>query len=95
MEYLRCLLSKDSDVYAYSYGQLLAMSVFRQSQIQGSDFTARYLHMLSAGGSLPPEDLAKIVGCDLADPGFWDGGLALIEAQIDAAELAAADAGRL
>ncbi len=82
-------------VYAYSYGQLLAMSVFRQSQIQGSDFTARYLHMLSAGGSLPPEDLAKIVGCDLADPGFWDGGLALIEAQIDAAELAAADAGRL
>ena len=82
-------------VYAYSFGQLLAMSVFRQSQIQGSDFTPRYLHMLSSGGSMSPEDLAKIVGCDLTDPGFWDSGLTLLDEQIDAAETAAAEAGRI
>ena len=82
-------------VYAYAYGQLLAMSVYRQSQVQGPDFTSRYLHLLSAGGSLPPEELGRIVGCDLADPGFWDGGLGLLEAQIDAAETAAAEAGLL
>ena len=49
----------------------------------------RYLDLLSAGGSLSPEELGRLVGCDLADPGFWDGGLSIVEAQLDAAELAA------
>jgi oligoendopeptidase F len=82
-------------VYAYAYGQLLALSVYAQYTEQGSDFVPRYLHMLASGGSMSPEDLGKIVGCDLADPGFWDGGLALIEEQLDLAETAAFDAGRL
>ena len=82
-------------VYAYAYGQLLALSVYHQYEVQGSDFVPRYLHLLSSGASAPPEELGKIVGCDLADPGFWDGGLSLIEAQVDAAEQAAWDAGRL
>ncbi len=77
-------------VYAYAYGQLLALSVYRQYEVQGSDFVSRYLHLLRAGGSMAPEDLGRIVGCDLADPGFWDGGLALVEAQLEAAEEAAA-----
>jgi oligoendopeptidase F len=82
-------------VYAYSYGQLLALSVYHQYEVQGSDFVPRYLHLLSSGGSDAPENLGRIVGCDLADPGFWDGGLALVEAQLEAAEQAAFDAGRL
>ena len=32
---------------------------------------------------------------DLADPGFWDGGLAIIDEQLSAAEAAAKEAGRL
>ena len=82
-------------VYAYAYGQLLALSVYRQYEEQGSDFVPRYLHLLSAGGSLPPEELGRIVGCDLADPDFWDGGIDIVEQQLDAAETAAFDAGRL
>jgi oligoendopeptidase F len=82
-------------VYAYAYGQLLALSVYKQYEEQGSDFVPRYLHLLSAGGSMAPEDLGKIVGCDLADPGFWDGGIDIIEQQLDAAETAAFEAGRL
>jgi len=82
-------------VYAYAYGQLLALSVFKQYEEQGSDFVPRYLHLLSAGGSMAPEDLGRIVGCDLADPTFWDGGLAIIELQLDAAETAAFEGGRL
>lgn len=82
-------------VYAYSYGQLLALSVYRQYEEQGSDFVPRYLHLLASGGSMAPEELGRIVGCDLADPGFWDGGLAIVEQQVDAAESAAWDAGRL
>ncbi|MBW3668573.1 MAG: M3 family oligoendopeptidase [Actinobacteria bacterium] len=82
-------------VYAYSYGQLLALSVYRQYEEQGSDFVPRYLHLLRSGGSMPPEELGRIVGCDLADPGFWDGGLAIVEEQLNAAETAAFEAGRL
>ncbi len=82
-------------VYAYAYGQLLALSVYRQYTEQGSDFVPRYLHLLSAGGSMAPEELGKIVGCDLADPSFWDGGLDILEEQLEAAESAAFEAGRI
>ena len=82
-------------VYAYSYGQLLALSVYRQYAEQGSDFVPRYLHLLASGGSDTPEALARIVGCDLTDAGFWDGGLAIIEEQLEKAESAAFAAGRI
>ena len=93
--YIPHFIGSPGYVYAYAYGQLLALSVYKQYETQGSDFVPRYLHLLAAGGSQSPEDLAKIVGCDLADPGFWDGGLAIVEAQLDAAEDAAVAAGRL
>ena len=81
-------------VYAYAYGQLLALSVYRRYLDEGEDFVPRYLELLGAGGSKPPEDLGRIVGVDLADPGFWDAGLDLVEQQLEAAEGAARDAGR-
>ena len=82
-------------VYAYAFGQLLALSVYRLYTEQGADFVPRYLELLSAGGSRSPEDLGRIVGVDLADPGFWDAGLALVEETLDKAEAAAREAGRL
>jgi oligoendopeptidase F len=82
-------------VYAYAFGHLLALSVYRRYQDAGEDFVASYLDLLRAGGSRSPEDLAKIVGVDLADPGFWQSGLDLIADQLDRAEAAAAEAGRL
>ena len=54
-----------------------------------------YLELLAAGGSDTPEALGHIVGVDLADPGFWDGGLAIIDEQLAAAEAAAQASGRL
>ncbi|MCC5954423.1 MAG: M3 family oligoendopeptidase [Acidimicrobiia bacterium] len=82
-------------VYAYAYGQLLALSVYRRYTEQGPSFVPRYLEMLAAGGSLPPEELGRLVDCDLEDPAFWDAGLELISEQVDAAEEAARAAGRL
>ena len=82
-------------VYAYAYGQLLALSVYRQYEERGAEFVPAYLELLSRGGSAPPEELGRVVGVDLADPGFWDGGLAIIEQQLQAAEDAAKAAGRL
>jgi oligoendopeptidase F len=93
--YIPHFMNTPGYVYAYAYGQLLALSVYRQYETQGSDFVPRYLHLLSAGGSMPPAELGRIVGVDLDDPDFWTGGLSIIEAQLDAAEEAAHAAGRL
>src|ERR671924_927127 len=82
-------------VYAYAYGHLLALSVYRRYEDQGDGFVPAYLDLLRAGGSRPPEELAAIVGVDLSDPGFWASGLDLVERQLEAAEAAAREAGRL
>jgi len=82
-------------VYAYAYGQLLALSVYKQYEEQGGGFVPAYLDLLSRGGSQPPEVLGRLVGCDLADPAFWDGGLLIVERQLEAAEAAALASGRI
>jgi oligoendopeptidase F len=82
-------------VYAYAYGHLLALSVYRRYEQDGEGFVSSYLDLLRAGGSRPPEELGQIVGVDLSDPGFWSAGLDLIERQLEAAERAAEEAGRV
>jgi oligoendopeptidase F len=82
-------------VYAYAYGHLLALSVYRRYEEAGAGFVSSYLDLLRAGGSLPPEELGRIVGVDLGDPGFWSAGLDLIERQLEDAERAAREAGKL
>jgi oligoendopeptidase F len=82
-------------VYAYAYGHLLALSVYRKYKERGDEFVPSYLELLKAGGSRSPEDLGKIVDVDLTDPGFWQSGLDLIAEQLDDAERAAGEAGRL
>ncbi len=77
-------------VYAYAYGQLLALSVYGRYLQEGASFAPAYLSLLGAGGSKPPEQLGAMVGIDLADPGFWDAGLDLVEQQLLDAEALAA-----
>ena len=77
-------------VYAYAYGQLLALSVYGRYLEEGEGFVDAYLEMLSAGGSRSPEELAAIAGLDLTDPGFWRSGLELVRGQLEEAEAAAA-----
>lgn len=82
-------------VYAYAYGQLLALSVYQRYEAGGEEFVPRYLQLLEAGGSRSPEDLGRIVDVDLADPGFWDAGLDLVERRLADAEAAAHASGRV
>ena len=88
--YIPHFINTPGYVYAYAYGQLLALSVYGRYREEGEAFVPRYLEMLAAGGSRSPEELADIVGIDLADPGFWDSGLALIDEQLAEAERLAA-----
>jgi oligoendopeptidase F len=82
-------------VYAYAYGQLLALAVYGRYEEEGESFVPSYLELLEAGGSRSPEELGRIVGVDLADPGFWERGLDIVERQLDDAEAAAREAGRI
>jgi oligoendopeptidase F len=91
--YIPHFIGSPGYVYAYAYGQLLALSVYQQYEQRGEELVPQYLQMLAAGGSRSPEELGRIVGVDLADPGFWDAGLDLVERQLRAAEEAAARVG--
>ncbi len=93
--YIPHFIGSPGYVYAYAYGQLLALSVYQRYEQTGPELVPRYLELLAAGGSRSPEELAKIVGIDLADPGFWEAGLDLVERQLEEAEAAAHASGRL
>ncbi|HXR13205.1 MAG TPA: M3 family oligoendopeptidase [Solirubrobacteraceae bacterium] len=87
--YIPHFISTPGYVYAYAYGQLLALSVYERYLVEGSGFEQSYLELLEAGGSRSPEELGEIVGIDLSDPGFWERGLDLVERRLEAAEAAA------
>jgi oligoendopeptidase F len=92
--YIPHFIGSPGYVYAYAYGQLLALSVYERYEQTGAELVPRYLELLAAGGSKSPEELGRIVGIDLADPGFWDAGLDLVERQLTDAEEAARASGR-
>jgi oligoendopeptidase F len=93
--YIPHLIGSPGYVYAYAYGQLLALSVYARYRERGAAFVPAYLELLGAGGSMSPEELGAMVDCDLADPGFWDAGLDIVEQQLDEAISAARAAGRV
>jgi oligoendopeptidase F len=66
-------------VYAYSFGELLVMSLFQQYKKSGPIFAEEYLNMLKCGGSLTPQELMAQVDVDLEDPKFWQGGFDALE----------------
>jgi oligoendopeptidase F len=84
--YIPHFINTPGYVYAYAYGQLLALSVYGRYREVGDELVPRYLEMLGAGGSRTPEKLGEIVGIDLTDPGFWDAGLRLVDDQLIEAE---------
>jgi oligoendopeptidase F len=93
--YIPHFIATPGYVYAYAYGQLLALAVYRRYEEEGPAFVPSYLELLRRGGSDSPEALGRIVGVDLGDPEFWSGGLVIIDEQLAAAERAAETAGRL
>ncbi len=92
--YIPHFIGSPGYVYAYAYGQLLALSVYERYEQRGQEMVPAYLQMLSAGGSKSPEEIGQLVGIDLSDPGFWETGLDLVERQLTEAEDAAEAAGR-
>jgi oligoendopeptidase F len=88
--YISHVFNSPGYVYAYAYGQLLALSLYAKYLEQGEGFVESYLALLAAGGSRSPQQLGEIVGVDLSDPGFWAIGLDLIDRHLEEAREAAA-----
>jgi oligoendopeptidase F len=78
-------------VYAYAYGFLFALTIFRRYEEQGEALVEPYFDLLRAGGSRSPEELARIVELDLADPAIWASGIDALEGQLAEAEALAAE----
>jgi oligoendopeptidase F len=68
--------------YAYSFGQLLALSLYRQYKNEVDDFKPMLLKILAYGGSASPNHILSEAGISMADPDFWRGGFEVIEAMI-------------
>jgi oligoendopeptidase F len=66
-------------VYAYAFGQLLVLALYRQYKEEGEGFIPRYLKILSAGGSAAPVKILSDAGVDVHLPEFWQGGFEVID----------------
>jgi len=70
--------------YAYSFGNLLALSLFQRYKKEGRDFVPSYIKILAAGGSKKPEKILAEHGLDIKSPKFWQEGFDYVESQVKA-----------
>jgi oligoendopeptidase F len=73
-------------VYAYSFGQLLVFSLYRQYKQEGEAFKPRYLKILETGGSQSPEQILSAAGIDIRKASFWQGGFDVIAGLVEQLE---------
>lgn len=66
-------------VYAYSFGELLVLSLYEMAKKVGPSFADRYIEVLKLGGSKSPAELMGMLDIDLQSEEFWKGGFAALE----------------
>ncbi|HEX8974364.1 MAG TPA: M3 family oligoendopeptidase [Patescibacteria group bacterium] len=78
-EYIPHFIHTPFYVYAYAFGELLALSLFEVYEKKGSSVVEKYVDMLAAGGSQSPHELVSAFGMDLGSEKFWQEGMGYIE----------------
>ncbi len=73
-------------VYAYSFGQLLTLALYKRYREQGEAFQPNYFKILAYGGSASPKHILEEAGIDMASAEFWQGGFDVISEWIDQLE---------
>jgi oligoendopeptidase F len=68
--------------YAYSFGNLLVLALYRRYQQEGRTFIPKYLDLLATGGSMSPERILADVNVDMTSKTFWQSGFAIIQDMI-------------
>lgn len=73
-------------VYAYTFGQLLVLSLYQQYKREGESFIPRYTKILATGGSKAPVEVLSEAGINVYDAAFWQGGFDVISGLVDELE---------
>ena len=68
--------------YAYAFGLLLVLALYRQYEAEGEAFVPKYLKILEYGGSKAPIDILDEAGFDVRTEAFWQGGFDVIAEMI-------------
>lgn len=69
--------------YAYSFGNLLVLALYRRYQKEGASFVPKYLDLLGIGGSESPQTILVKVGVNMASEDFWQSGFDTISEMVD------------
>ena len=73
-------------VYAYAFGQLLVLSLYRQFKQEGESFKPRYMQILAAGGSQAPAAVLSEAGIDFRSAAFWQAGYDVLAENVETLE---------
>lgn len=73
-------------VYAYAFGKLLVLSLYKQYKEEGESFKPRYINILSSGGSRAPIDILSESGIDINQASFWQGGFDVVAGLVEQLE---------
>jgi len=72
--------------YAYSFGNLLVLALYRMYKEQGPAFVPKYMDLLSTGGSDAPQAILTKVGVDMTSEAFWQSGFDTIREMVEQLE---------
>ena len=73
-------------VYAYAFGQLLVLALYKRYKAEGDAFIPKLFSILEAGGSASAQDILSGVGIDITSASFWQGGFEVIAGMIEQLE---------
>lgn len=73
-------------VYAYSFGQLLVLSLYKRYKSEGDAFKPLYLQILEAGGSDAPARILARAGIAIEQAEFWQGGFEVLQDMVNQLE---------
>ena len=66
--------------YAYSYAQLLVLTLYKLYKEDFDNFEEKYIKFLSLGGSLPPKkQFEELFGLDIEKEDFWNKGMEVVK----------------
>lgn len=70
--------------YAYAFGNLLVLALYKMYEEQGKDFVPKYMRILEYGGSASPQHILSEVGIDITKEEFWQQGFDMIKEELEA-----------
>jgi oligoendopeptidase F len=69
--------------YAYSYAELLVLTLYQLYREGYPRFEELYLSLLKEGGSRPPQLQFESFGLNLEDPNFWERGIKFLREMVE------------